>query len=690
MNSLTIKVYIEPGYNAGDGKLILNNVEYSSNPGMPGSDNDYEYYFYFDNPVSLPATGQLFITDGSNSILPFDHNGTIQVNQGYGIWNYDSNNPCYMEFELEQDGQSYGDPSIEFGSVSNPWYYNQYQVSTCNTPTTHTVSLSCDGSKGHVCYSTDGTTWSTPLVSTSTTVNHGDIIYIKANPETGYQFQKWSDDSTSNPNTLTVTGDVTLSAAFESDQPTTYDITTDITGDGTVSGINNPYASGDTATVTATANSGSHFVCFNIGENVSIDNPKTFYVVENTNLKVYFSEDSDPLSGNGHWETNIDGTVYSMTFNGTTNEAALFTDSYGYYYVYDNGTIKTILKSTGEINTMSYNSLNNTITYFGYDFTWVSDGPQPTTYTVTVNVTGQGTTTGAGDYEEGAQVTLTATPSTGYEFSSWQINGTVVETNSTYQFIMGNQDVTITAVFEEEAEKHIYLCDNSGAHLAEMTKTGSTWSVTGAFTSGMYSIRATVENEYEDAWFKFYQTNGDNRIFVGAGDDPSFEDIGTYIMIDDILTSFSLTEDQETGYYVVNYQNIDAMTVSTVDNIVNSYIGDFVTGSEISAMGYMTQTDISSMGYMTATDISSMGYMTQTDISAMSYVSQTALSAMGYVTAGEIPTPDLTNCVKYADLNVYAYVSQPALSAMSYVDNSYLSTYMNNVVGNIESILQTI
>ena len=217
----------------------------------------------------------------------------------------------------------------------------------------------------------------------------------------------------------------------------------------------------------------------------------------------------------------------------------------------------------------------------------------------------------------------------------------------------------------QPTEKHIYLCDNSGAHLAEMTNTGSTWSVTGAFTSGQYSIRATVEGEYNDAWFKFYQTSGDNRVFVGAGDDPSFEDIGTYIMIDDILTSFSLTEDQETGYYVVNYQNTGAMTVSTVETIVNSYIGDFVTGDEISAMGYMTQTDISSMGYMTATDIS-----------AMSYVDSTTLSSMGYL--------------NQSDISSMSYVDQTTLSSMSYVDNSYLGSYMNNVVGNIESILQTI
>jgi hypothetical protein len=174
----------------------------------------------------------------------------------------------------------------------------------------------------------------------------------------------------------------------------------------------------------------------------------------------------------------------------------------------------------------------------------------------------------------------------------------------------------------------------------------------------MYSIRATVEGEYDDAWFKFYQTSGDNRVFVGAGDDPSFEDIGTYIMIDDILTSFSLTEDQETGYYVVSYENTGAMTVSMVDTIVNSYIGDLNIPTDTSDLtngaGFITVSDVSSMSYITMTDVQSLGYIDQTTLDAMSYVDQTSLSSM------------------------------------SYVDNSYLSSYMNAVVGDINSILQTI
>lgn len=519
MNSLTIKVYIASGYNANQGKLILNNVEYPFDNVMPDSDNAYELYFGFANPITLPVTGQLYITNTSDEIEPFDHNGTIQVNQGYGIWNYDSNNPCYMEFELEEDGQAYGDPSIEFGSVSNPWYYNSAHVSTCNTP-----------------------------------------------------------------------------------QPSQPDLT------------GNWYVVND-------ATEGFHFISSNLVQWDMCDHESTSDI-------------------NLNW---IEGTAIG---------------NYGPWYFAD-GSSKYYYNATDNTLGDSYEDgpIENIYTYSA---SGLSCG---TPYSVDIITSGLGTVDGIHSGDQTGQYYLTAIPAQGWVFDHWTISGWDTQDNPLdTSFPDAHQTVYVYFVQEgpgpQPTEKHIYLCDNSGAHLAEMTNTGSTWNVSGAFTSGQYSIRATVEGEYNDAWFKFYQTSGDNRVFVGAGDDPSFEDIGTYIMIDDILTSFSLTEDQETDYYVVNYQNTDAMTVSTVETIVNSYIGELNIPTDTSDLtngaGFITVSDVSAMSYITMTDISSLGYVSGTELSSMSYIDQTSLSSMAYV------------------------------------DNTYLSTYMNNVVGNIESILQTI
>ena len=58
------------------------------------------------------------------------------------------------------------------------------------------------------------------------------------------------------------------------------------------------------------------------------------------------------------------------------------------------------------------------------------------TYTITVdaNDDNMGTVTGGNTYEHGAQVTLTATPATGYHFVNWTKAGTVVSTAASYGF----------------------------------------------------------------------------------------------------------------------------------------------------------------------------------------------------------------------------------------------------------------
>lgn len=77
---------------------------------------------------------------------------------------------------------------------------------------------------------------------------------------------------------------------------------------------------------------------------------------------------------------------------------------------------------------------------------FVADGTEPETYTVTVNYDqSRGTVLGAGTYDSGASVTLTATPYEGYRFGGWS-NG---QTDSIITFTV-TEDVTLTANFVEE------------------------------------------------------------------------------------------------------------------------------------------------------------------------------------------------------------------------------------------------
>ena len=85
-----------------------------------------------------------------------------------------------------------------------------------------------------------------------------------------------------------------------------------------------------------------------------------------------------------------------------------------------------------------------------------------TTSTVTVTATAtNGTVTGGGVVEEGTSVTLTATADAGYQFKNWTVAGTEVSTANPYIFT-ANEDVTVTANFEETPKVTVYFVNNSG------------------------------------------------------------------------------------------------------------------------------------------------------------------------------------------------------------------------------------
>ena len=117
----------------------------------------------------------------------------------------------------------------------------------------------------------------------------------------------------------------------------------------------------------------------------------------------------------------------------------------------DGSTTTTI--SASEINTKTHTLTSNvTITPV-----W-----KATTSTVTVTTSAtNGTVTGGGVVEEGTSVTLTATPATGYQFKNWTVAGTEVSTANPYTFT-ANEDVTVTANFEETPKATIYFVNNSG------------------------------------------------------------------------------------------------------------------------------------------------------------------------------------------------------------------------------------
>ena len=97
-----------------------------------------------------------------------------------------------------------------------------------------------------------------------------------------------------------------------------------------------------------------------------------------------------------------------------------------------------------------------------------------------------GTAAGAGTFAQGSPVTVTATPNPGYSFSNWTENGTIVSTNSSYQFTMaGNR--TLVANFTLQ-----YVVS-----LSSNPESGGTTTGSGSYNAGTeVTITAAPNAEY--------------------------------------------------------------------------------------------------------------------------------------------------------------------------------------------------
>ena len=120
------------------------------------------------------------------------------------------------------------------------------------------------------------------------------------------------------------------------------------------------------------------------------------------------------------------------------------------------------------------------------------DVPAPTEFTITMKADGNGTASAShAKAIVGTEITLTATPKTGYHFKEWQvISGGVTITNN--KFLMPNDNVEVKAIFEKDAptEFTITFDGNGGTpSVGSMTTTNQKLpSLPSASRSGSYSF----------------------------------------------------------------------------------------------------------------------------------------------------------------------------------------------------------
>ena len=160
---------------------------------------------------------------------------------------------------------------------------------------------------------------------------------------------------------------------------------------------------------------------------------------------------------------NLGATSYTVTVSNGSGAVATITDAdhniLGKATV--NGTTATI-----NINGTLTPNTELTLCVFGYNkVTYlgtidVVGNTNQAIITATANPAEGGTVNGGGVYELGDQCTLTATPNTGYTFTNWKKDNTVVSTNATYTFTV-TENATYTATFTVIPQYTITISPNS-------------------------------------------------------------------------------------------------------------------------------------------------------------------------------------------------------------------------------------
>jgi uncharacterized repeat protein (TIGR02543 family) len=343
------------------------------------------------------------------------------------------------------------------------------------------------------------------------TYNQGASCTVTASANAGYTFTNWTEGgnvvSTQANYTFTVTGNRTLVANFQA-QPQNYTITVSAnpTNGGTVGG-GGTYQQGQSCTVTATPANGYTFQRWTENGNaVSTSANYTFTVTGNRTLVAQFQQQN-----------------YNITVSANPALGGTVTGGGAFHYG-DNCTVSAAPASGYTFQRWTENG-QQVSTNASYSFTVTGSRTlvaqfQAQSYTITASAdpTTGGTVNGGGTFTYGQSCTLTATPSSGYDFINWTKNGQQVSNNATYTFNVTESaayvahfqrqtfTVSLTAnpeeggtltgdgTFEYGQTAYIFASPNTGYNFVNWTENGEVFTTDEGFYVNIFSDRNFVAN----------------------------------------------------------------------------------------------------------------------------------------------------------------------------------------------------
>lgn len=453
--------------------------------------NHYQFMQWSDGNTDNPRT--INVTNDTSLIALFQvaqYTITVSVNNsawgsatGAGVYDYWS--PAILT-AVPNVGYHYK----QWSSPSGDWHYeeNPFLIShvvadveyICEfEPNQYTVTvLANDSTMG--------------IVSGGGSYNYGQQIYIIAQPIGNYIFTQWSDGETSAYRLITVTDNITYTAIFTD---AIFNITAQSNNAsfGTVTGSGS-YARGSQVQLTAIPNEGYHFTQWNDG---NTENPRTITVNADATYTAQFaantyvvnvgSSNSSMGSATGggifsygqqitieatpmphyrftQWDDGMNSNPRVVTITSDTTFTAMFEQMPQYIItVVSEDATKGSVSGGGTFYGGEQTVISATASSGNVFDRW-SDGNTEAIRTITVtsdatytayfsgvrctvnvysNDDNMGTVSGGGEYEQGAQATVTATPANGCRFVRWN-NG--VEQNP-YTFTVYS-NVNLIANFE--------------------------------------------------------------------------------------------------------------------------------------------------------------------------------------------------------------------------------------------------
>ncbi len=432
------------------------------------------------------------------------------------------------------------------GSTFSGWYKGNQKVST-NAQYTFTATESTEYTaaftlnKYTITTNTNGNGSGT--VSGGGTHKYGTRPTLTASANTGSTFIKWSDGVETASRQIDVTGDATYTAIFTLNQ---YTISTATEGNGTAIG-GHAYDYGTTATLTATAGTGSSFEgWYKNSVKVSSNREYSFTVTESAEYTAKFTLNKYTITVLPDNASNGSVTGGGTFDYGTSVQiSATPNASYNFGGWNDGNTDNPRTITVSE--TKTYTAIFTQKIYYGVSVEYDSE---------------MGDVTGTGSFEVGTTINLVATPKTGYTFEKWSDN----ETSATHSAFTLTENKSLGATFKPIAytitgvanpsaygtvtvaggNTHDYNTDATLTAIANSGYKFINWADGGIVTAER-TVRVTGNASYTANFgkdqFHIYVNSNNNTMGIVSGD-------GIY----DYLDEATLTATPQTGYVFSKWQ----------------------------------------------------------------------------------------------------------------------------------------